>query len=73
MMIALALVAVVFLAGFIVMAIGMKNAPEGFQTEHGFQIAWCNNDPEQRDVVCIWEAHTEQSATDHSSGLHAAA
>jgi hypothetical protein len=32
----------------------LDNAPEGYQTEEGFNIVWKNNSPDKEDISCVW-------------------
>jgi hypothetical protein len=32
----------------------LQRAPEGIQTEDGFNIVWKNNSPDLEDVSCVW-------------------
>lgn len=32
----------------------LANAPEAYQDETGFNLVWCNNDTQIRDVSCVW-------------------
>jgi len=36
------------------MLAAMQRAPEGYEDKEGFHIYWKNNDPEIRDVACVW-------------------
>ena len=54
MMTFFALFGAAFAAGAIVLSIGIRNAPEGYEDEGGFHLVWRNNDPEAADIACIW-------------------
>lgn len=54
MMTFLALLGGLFALGTTILAIGVRNAPEGYEDETGFHIVWCNNHPEVADVACVW-------------------
>lgn len=54
MMTILALLGGLYAVGTVVFFVGMRNAPEGFEDENGFQVIWCNNAPEVKDVACVW-------------------
>jgi hypothetical protein len=43
-----------YVFGILAMLVGMRYAPEGYQDEEGFHIHWRNNDPQIRDVACVW-------------------
>jgi hypothetical protein len=49
-----AVLAGLYLVGALIMITGMKNAPEGFEDEVGFQLVWQNDNPESENVACIW-------------------
>ena len=40
--------------GLTAMLAAMQRAPEGYEDKEGFHIYWKNNDPEIRDVACVW-------------------
>jgi hypothetical protein len=44
-----------YVVGISAMLVGMRHAPEGYEDDQGFHIYWKNNDPELRDVACVWE------------------
>lgn len=48
-------------SGFVVL-FGAQNAPEGWEDETGFNVAWSNNSSEIADVACVWD-RTLTSAT----------
>lgn len=54
MMTILALVGGLYSVGAIILFFGVRNAPEGFEDENGFNIVWRNNDPDRADVACVW-------------------
>ncbi len=72
-MILLTIFAGILVAGTVVMALGIKNAPEGFEDETGFHFIWRNNAPEVRDVVCIWALKAESSAFPDAREIECAA
>jgi hypothetical protein len=43
-----------YAAGILVMLVGLRYAPEGYEDPEGFHIHWRNNAPEIRDVACVW-------------------
>ena len=43
-----------YAVGFTAMFVMMRQAPEGYEDQEGFHIHWKNNDPEVRDVACVW-------------------
>jgi hypothetical protein len=43
-----------YAVGFTAMFVMMRHAPEGYEDKEGFHIHWKNNDPEVRDVACVW-------------------
>ena len=54
----IATLALLWIFGLSVIAIALRNAPEAYEDEDGFQCfettIWCNNSPGTRDVACIW-------------------
>jgi hypothetical protein len=72
-MMLLALSAGILLAGYVVMAFGLRDAPEGYEDETGFHLVWRNNAPEMRDVVCIWAQHAETYAFSDAGQMESAA
>jgi hypothetical protein len=46
--------AVALVLGVAFVLIELKNAPEGYQTDEGFEVAWKNNSPDREDVSCVW-------------------
>ncbi len=49
--------ALFWIFGLSVVAIALRNAPEGYEDEDGFHFLesiWCNNSPEARDIACVW-------------------
>jgi hypothetical protein len=40
--------------GVVFILVELRNAPEGFQTEDGFNIVWRNYSPDVEDVSCVW-------------------
>jgi len=61
-MIALGILAALLFAGFIMMVAGLRNAPEGYESQQGFHFIWCNRSPEIKNVVCIWDYQPERGA-----------
>lgn len=39
----------------------MDAAPEGYQTEDGFNIVWKNNSPDLEDVSCVWSSAPDKA------------
>lgn len=60
-MITLAILAAIFAGMNIFMFIEWQNAPEGYQDDAGFHIAWRNNSEEAQDVSCVWIAGAVES------------
>jgi hypothetical protein len=54
MMLILEGIIAVYVFGMLVMLAGIQRAPEGYEDEEGFHICWKNNDPDIRDVACVW-------------------
>ncbi|MGB8169495.1 MAG: hypothetical protein WCF18_18490 [Chthoniobacteraceae bacterium] len=54
----LSLIGGVFALGAACLAVGIYNAPEGYEDETGFHVLWRNNSPEVADVACIWTMAT---------------
>jgi hypothetical protein len=71
-MIALGILAALLFAGFIMMVAGLRNAPEGYESQQGFHFIWCNRSPEIKNVVCIWDYQPEP-ANPAGAGLRKAA
>ncbi len=46
------------ITGAVILVHGLMTAPEGCETENGFEMVWCNNRPDLKDVVCIWAQPT---------------
>jgi hypothetical protein len=61
-MLLLAAVSALLAIGHVVLILGVNRAPEGCETLRGFSMVWCNEHPEIRNVVCIWENHSESPA-----------
>ena len=59
-MIALAILAAYFVGMNVFMLIELRNAPEGYQDETGFHIAWQNNSEHAQDVSCVWIPGAEE-------------
>ena len=53
----LLLAAIFLVLGAAFLLVELRNAPEGFQSDEGFNIVWKNNLPEIEDVSCVWEVH----------------
>lgn len=54
MMTLLALLGVLYFVGGLILTFGVRNAPEAYEDESGFNIVWTNNDPERANVACVW-------------------
>ena len=52
----------VFASGFAVMVDGIRNAPEGYQTDGEFYLVWRNDRPDVSNIVCIWSGQNVESA-----------
>ena len=61
------------IAGFIVMTVELRNAPEGREDEGGFHYVWRNFTSDTRDVACVWAPMAEVSAVATPAQWHAAA
>lgn len=55
----------ILVTGAVLTALGLHNAPEGYEDETGFNYLWQNNAPEIPNVACIWTYGSD-------SGLHGA-
>lgn len=53
----------VFLCGFAVMFVGLRNAPEGHEADGEFHILWRNNAPDVSNIVCIWSGEKVEPVT----------
>lgn len=54
-MMILTFLAGIFAVGAVMTAIGLHNAPDGYEDETGFHYElWHNNAPEIPNVACIW-------------------
>jgi hypothetical protein len=58
-MLTLALVTLGFSSAAWLVAREINQAPLGEETEMGFELAWCNDRPETRDVSCVWRVMGE--------------
>ncbi len=56
----LASIAALYATGAVVVALGIRSAPEAFEDETGFHVVWHNNRPDLANVACVWE--TQQLA-----------
>ena len=54
MSIALAIIAGIYLIGFVTMFVTIRNAPEGFQDDTGLNIVWQNHSPGLKNTTEIW-------------------
>ena len=54
MSIALAIVAGIYLIGFVTMFVTIRNAPEGFQDDKRLNIVWQNHSPGLKNTTQIW-------------------
>lgn len=54
MSIALAIIAGIYLIGFVTMFVTIRNAPEGFQDDKGLNIVWQNHSPGLKNTTEIW-------------------
>jgi len=52
-----------YVLGISAFLVGMRYAPEGYEDEEGFHICWLNNDPEIRDVACVWVSSDSPGVT----------
>jgi len=55
-MITLLFLAMLFLAGAVVITLGMRDAPEAYEDASGFHLVWKNDAPHRRDIVCVWDS-----------------
>ena len=69
-MITIAFLTGFLLAGLVFLYVELRDAPEGFQDETGFHLAWHNNNPNSANVSCIWIGQTEISAFPDSDEQH---
>lgn len=72
MMFAAAFIATLLFVGFLVMAKEMRDAPEGIQTERGFQLTWRNQRLDVSDISCVWSHQSGHSAVRRSTTCHSA-
>ena len=72
-MIALGFLAALLFSGVVVMVAGLHNAPEGYETNEGFHLVWCNRSPEVKNIVCIWEHQPKRHDPTDQKELRAAA
>ena len=72
-MIALGFLAALLFSGMVVMIAGLRNAPEGYETDTGFRSVWCNRSPEIKNVVCIWDYQPKPHDPSDYKALRAAA
>src|ERR1700722_11172265 len=54
MTLALALLALLLVAGYVLLFVSLRDAPEGYEDADGFHSLWCNKRAELQDVSCIW-------------------
>ena len=52
----------VLVPGLAVMLAGLRNAPEGYQTDGQFHVLWRNDKPDVSNIVCIWSGLAEECA-----------
>lgn len=55
MILLLVVLAVILSVSLLFFAYAVSSAPLGEEFADGFQITWCNNTPEARDVSCVWD------------------
>jgi hypothetical protein len=59
-MITLGTLAGIFIFGAILMALGLRNAPDGYEDELGFHYdLWRNDRPDASDISCVWTLPSE--------------
>ena len=61
MILTLGLLAILF-AGFAVMLVGLRDAPEGYQENGAFHYLWRNDRPDVSNIVCIWSGQHVENA-----------
>jgi hypothetical protein len=52
----------ILLAGTAFVLAELENAPEGFQTDEGFNLVWKNNSPERENVSLVWAVQSPRPA-----------
>ena len=53
-MITLAISAAILAGMNVFILLQWRDAPEGYQDETGFHIAWRNNSDQAQDISCVW-------------------
>jgi hypothetical protein len=46
----------------------LRQAPEAYEDEAGFNLVWSNDDPERANIACIWTAGVEYSLSFSGAG-----
>jgi hypothetical protein len=55
----------IYVSGFALMALGMRDAPEGYEDEQGFHWIWRNNSADAADICCVWAVLGSPSHLSH--------
>ena len=58
----LALLGGFYSLGAIIVFFELRNAPEGYEDETGFNVMWQNNNPDATDVACVWDLDSAHPA-----------
>ena len=61
----------VFIAGFAVMLVEIRNAPEGYQADGEFHMVWRNDRPDVSNIVCIWTGRNVETSVSEPRQLAA--